>query len=310
MKKVVLVSNLRMLLIFLLLNSDDLDNICFIFDSSFSSDKKLKKNLLLKEKKRFKRIANIFFDYFKLKKLNLSKNVKVYGADHIRGANFFLKRYEFYLIEDGMMNYAKQTYKRTIKNLLFSKPELGRDKNVKKIYLTGLAQIPEEIKDKVEIVDLKKLWKLKTKEEQEEILEVFGFNREILEKIKEKNTILFTQPLSEDGILNEQEKIELYSKIILKYPKEKLIIKTHPREKTNYIEFFKEILILDKSFPAEIFELLDIDFDRTITLFSTAAFGVKAKYIDFYGAEVNLKILEKVGNHDFIMKRNVFLDEK
>lgn len=43
MKKVVLVSNLRMLLIFLLLNSDDLDNICFIFDSSFSSDKKLKK---------------------------------------------------------------------------------------------------------------------------------------------------------------------------------------------------------------------------------------------------------------------------
>lgn len=310
MKKVALVSNLRMLLIFLLLNSDDLDNICFIFDSSFSSDKKLKKNLLLKEKKRFKRIANIFFDYFKLKKLNLSKNVKVYGADHIRGANFFLKRYEFYLIEDGMMNYAKQTYKRTIKNLLFSKPKLGRDKNVKKIYLTGLAQIPEEIKDKVEIVDLKKLWKLKTKEEQEEILEVFGFNREILEKIKEKNTILFTQPLSEDGILNEQEKIELYSKIILKYPKEKLIIKTHPREKTNYIEFFKEILILDKSFPAEIFELLDIDFDRTITLFSTAAFGVKAKYIDFYGAEVNLKILEKVGNHDFIMKRNVFLDEK
>ena len=310
MKKVVLVSNLRMLLIFLLLNSDDLDNICFIFDSSFSSDKKLKKNLLLKEKKRFKLIANIFFDYFKLKKLNLSKNVKVYGADHIRGANFFLKRYEFYLIEDGMMNYAKQTYKRTIKNLLFSKPKLGRDKNVKKIYLTGLAQIPEEIKDKVEIVDLKKLWKLKTKEEQEEILEVFGFNREILEKIKEKNTILFTQPLSEDGILNEQEKIELYSKIILKYPKEKLIIKTHPREKTNYIEFFKEILILDKSFPAEIFELLDIDFDRTITLFSTAAFGVKAKYIDFYGAEVNLKILEKVGNHDFIMKRNVFLDEK
>ena len=310
MKKVVLVSNLRMLLIFLLLNSDDLDNICFIFDSSFSSDKKLKKNLLLKEKKRFKRIANIFFDYFKLKKLNLSKNVKVYGADHIRGANFFLKRYEFYLIEDGMMNYAKQTYKRTIKNLLFSKPKLGRDKNVKKIYLTGLAQIPEEIKDKVEIVDLKKLWKLKTKEEQEEILEVFGFNREILEKIKEKNTILFTQSLSEDGILNEQEKIELYSKIILKYPKEKLIIKTHPREKTNYIEFFKEILILDKSFPAEIFELLDIDFDRTITLFSTAAFGVKAKYIDFYGAEVNLKILEKVGNHDFIMKRNVFLDEK
>lgn len=92
MKKVVLVSNLRMLLIFLLLNSDDLKNIYFIFDSSFSSNKKLKKILLLKEKKIFKRIANLFFDYFKLKKLNLSRNVKVYGADHIRGADFFFKK--------------------------------------------------------------------------------------------------------------------------------------------------------------------------------------------------------------------------
>ncbi|MCI7186979.1 MAG: glycosyltransferase family 52 protein [Fusobacterium mortiferum] len=307
MKKVVLVSNLRMLLIFLLLNSDDLDNICFIFDSSFSSDKKLKKNLLLKEKKRFKRIASIFFDYFKLKKLNLSKNVKVYGADHIRGANFFLKRYEFYLIEDGMMNYAKQTYKRTIKNLLFSKPKLGRDKNVKKIYLTGLAQIPEAIKDKVEIVDLKKLWKLKTKEEQEEILEVFGFDREILEKIKEKNIILFTQPLSEDGILNEQEKIELYSKIILKYPKEKLIIKTHPREKTNYSKVFNEIYILEQNFPAEIFKLLEISFKKGVTLFSTAVLTNNCKEIDFYGTEVHPNLLKKFGSMDHIMKRNKFL---
>ena len=180
-------------------------------------------------------------------------------------------------------------------------------KNVKKIYLTGLAQIPEEIKDKVEIVDLKKLWKLKTKEEQGGILEVFGFNREILEKIKEKNTILFTQPLSEDGILNEQEKIELYSKIILKYPKEKLIIKTHPREKTNYSKVFNEIYILEQNFPAEIFKLLEISFKKGITLFSTAVLANNCEEIDFYGTEVHPKLLKKFGSMDHIMKRNKFL---
>lgn len=307
MKKVVLVSNLRMLLIFLLLNSDNLNNIYFIFDSSFNRNKKLKKILLLKEKKIFKRIANIFFDYFKLKKLNLSKNIKVYGADHIRGANFFLKRYEFYLIEDGMINYSQKQYKRSIKNRLLSYSKFGRDKNVKKIYLTGLASIPKEIENKVEIINLKSLWNLKTKEEQQEILEIFGFNSNQLKELEGRSMILYTQPLSEDGVVTEKEKIELYSKIILKYPKEKLILKMHPREKTNYKDIFKEILVLEQSFPAEIFELLEIKFDKGITIFSTAVLSTKLKEIDFYGTEAHHKLLEKFGSMDHIIKRNKFL---
>ena len=45
MKKVVLISNLRMLLIFLLLNSDNLNNTYFIFDINFTVNKRLKKIL-------------------------------------------------------------------------------------------------------------------------------------------------------------------------------------------------------------------------------------------------------------------------
>lgn len=248
--------------------------------------------------------------YLYLIKKSFRKNVEIYGNDSLVYSRFINKGY--ILLEDGSINYkiikSRKNYLKEImklKNPFYS--PYGYSKKIKKIYLTGLAQIPEEIKNKVEIIDLKKLWKLKTREEQQEILEIFGFNNNLIKELKEKNIILFTQPLSEDGILNEQEKIELYSKIILKYPKEKLIIKTHPREKTNYSKIFNEIYILEQNFPAEIFKLLEISFKKGVTLFSTAVLTNNCKEIDFYGTEVHPKLLKKFGSMDHIMKRNKFL---
>lgn len=307
MKIIALISNLRMLLIFMLLNSNDLESTYFIFNTKFNCDIKLKKLVLPKEENIFQRGVNIFLDYFTLKKKNFSTKIKVYGADHIRGANFFLKRFDFYLIEDGTMNYIPQTYIRSIKNILFSKPKFGVYKNVKKIYLTGLAPIPSKIEKKVEIISLNELWKNKTIREKEKILGIFGFNNKIIKSIKERSIILYTQPLSEDGVISEKEKIELYSKIILKYPKEKLILKTHPREMTQYKKLFKDILILDQNFPSEILELLEIKFEKGVTLFSTAVLNAKVKEIDFYGTEIHPKLLKKFGSMDDIIKRNAFL---
>ncbi|MEG2256476.1 MAG: glycosyltransferase family 52, partial [Cetobacterium sp.] len=123
--------------------------------------------------------------------------------------------------------------------------------------------------------------------------------------------ILFTQPLSEDNIITEEEKIEIYLKIIKKYPKDRLIIKTHPREKTNYKNIFKEYLVLDNPFPFEILNILDVKFNKAITLFSTAALGLgKEVEVDFYGTEVHIKILERFSSCDSIMKRNCFLEEE
>lgn len=312
-EKIVIISSLRMLLIFLLLNKTKLDNIYFVFENVIIKSKNIKKMNVYSEKNILKRFFKYFLYYFKLIRIlpifQKKDKIEIYGADHVTIADFFLKKYNFYLLEDGIVNYSKIAYKRSLKNKIFSVPKYGRYKSVKKIYLTGLAPIPEEIKNKVEIIDLKKLWKLKIEEEQQKILEIFGFNNNLIKELKEKNIILFTQPLSEDGILNEQEKVELYSKIILKYPKEKLIIKTHPREKTNYSKIFNEICILEQNFPAEIFNLLDISFKKGVTLFSTAVLTNNCKEIDFYGTEVHPKLLKKFGSMDYIMKRNKFLEE-
>lgn len=269
----------------------------------------------LRSNSKYLAIILIFIQKLYFRAIFHNKEIEIYGQDHTGIGNILVGMGKFYLIEDGLMSYQD---KNDLKNKYFKLKELiginlslGRHKNVKKIYLTGLASIPEEIKDKAEIINLKELWDRKTLEEQNEILDIFSFDLKIKETIKGRSIILFTQPLSEDNIIMEEEKIKLYSKIIKKYPKERLVIKTHPRERTNYKDIFKEYLVLDNPFPFEILNLLDIKFNKAVTLFSTAALGLgKEVEVDFYGTEVHQKILQKFGSCNNIMERNCFLKEE
>ncbi|WP_281699514.1 glycosyltransferase family 52 [Cetobacterium somerae] len=304
---------------------EDKKNITYIFPSDFNKiilDKmyKKKKKIILSSLGTFK--SGIFKHYLNLVKYKLKKpdkNIKVYGNDHTYISIPYWKN-EFYLIEDGTLNYTffykrkksiKEKIKRIIKLLPSDKKCYGLRENIKKIYLTGVGPIPKEIYHKVEIIDLKELWNKKNLEEQNEILDIFSFDLNIKEKIKGRNIILFTQPLSEDSVITEEEKLKIYLEIIKKYPKERLVIKTHPREKTDYKNIFQECLVLDNPFPFEILKLLDVEFNKAVTLFSTAALGLgKEVEIDFYGTEVHMKILERFGSCDNIMKRNCFLKEE
>ncbi|MGL5596035.1 MAG: glycosyltransferase family 52, partial [Cetobacterium sp.] len=276
--------------------------------------KKVESFCIENEKNLLKKIINYYLYLKKINKFTLTE--KIYGDDNLLLAIPFRKK--IMLLEDGLKNYEKQ-YSKTIltKLKLFFVGEIrsykafGYSESIKKIYLTGLAPIPKEIAHKVELINLKELWNKKTLEEQNEILDIFSFDLDIKEKIKERDIILFTQPLSEDKALTEAEKIDIYFKIIKKYPKDRLVIKTHPREKTDYKDIFKEYLVLDNPFPFEILNLLDVKFNKAITLFSTAALGLgKEVKVDFYGTEVHPKILERFGSCNNIMERNCFLKEE
>lgn len=328
-KKIAVLNTRYSMLIYLLLNREKVSQTYFIFNDDMNL-KKIHK-IVIKEKKSSNVFKSFIYQiYFLLKIKNICSKNKlhnkiVYGQDHIQGAQYFRKFYKFYLLEDGVANYEdnlkkeknkvnniqKNFLRKLVRKILLKDFDYGLSPNIQKIYLTGLASVPEEIAPKVEIINLKELWNKKTLEEQNEILDIFSFDLNIKEKIKGRDIILFTQPLSEDNIITEEEKLKIYSEIIKKYQKERLVIKTHPREKTNYKEIFKEYLILDNPFPFEILNLLDIKFNKAITLFSTAALALGAEVeVDFYGTEVHPKILEKVGSCNKIMKRNCFLKEE
>ena len=319
MQKLVIDNTLYSILIYMLLNNEWRDSIFVLnnkLDNKFLNNfqKKVKKLYIFKQYKIKKYYFKYILEYFKLYFFLLKQNnIKIYGNDDLE--YFFSFGNDIFLIEDGLLNYKKkkQSIIEVLKKIIKLKnpfyKSLGYSNSVKKIYLTGLAPIPKEIKDKVEIINLKNLWSKKSEEEKKEILDIFGFNERTISKIKNKKNILLTQPLSEDGFISEKEKIELYKKVIINYLEKDLVIKTHPREKTDYKKYFPEIEILNQSFPAELFDLLDIKFETAITIFSTAALNFsKNSKVDFYGTKVHPNLLKQWGDSEKIMKANKFLN--
>lgn len=308
-------TNYSLLIYLILTNSELRKRSIFILENNVNDIPY--KSIKIKVKKGRNYFKEILVNILvKLLIIIFKKKISVFGQDHTLVGNKLLATDNFYLIEDGLMNYtitiSEEKISRKIFNYLMGRRKInGLDKGVKKIYLTGIAPIPKEIETKVKIINLKKLWNKKTKEEKNEILSIFKFNKNIIRKINDKKYILFTQPLYEDGAISEEEKIELYKKIIFNYSKKDLIIKTHPRERTDYKKYFPEIDILNNNFPSEIFDLLNIKFEKVITIFSTAALNFSKEIkIDFYGTKVHPNLLKKWGDSEKIMKANKFFDRE
>lgn len=309
-----------------LLLENDLDRNFYFFSSKFSKSiaKNIKNKIVIKEKRSLRIIdyilGAIFFRIIKLIFFKKIKNKDFYICDKGKYAQYFFNNYEakFILVEDGTMNYNIQDLEKAIAKskikLNFSKklrknfvygvkkiyPSLGISEKIQKIILTGILPIPEIIKSKVELINLENKWKKLSKEKQEKILEIFNINlHEIKNLENSKNKILLlTQPLSEDEIIDEKEKINMYKEILKEREIKEIFIKEHPREETNYIFEFKDIKvnIISKEFPIEVLLLLDIKFDKVITIFSTAALNFKEKSkIEFIGTKKYPKLKEKFG---------------
>lgn len=275
-----------------------------------------------------KKINNFIEEYIYINKLKYSKKVKKYKNYEIYGYDFSIfgkifSRYDLNLIEDGIGYYEKilpkykisklKKIKQMTKNFIYTCDfkDFGFNKRVKNIYLTSYFQsynLPEKIERKKILLNLKKMWNKKSKVEKDYIINIFGITREEIEILNKGTIILFTQPLSEDKCISEKEKINIYREILKKYKEKEVVIKPHPREKTNYKDHFPKYCILEENVPIELLILNGLEIKKAVTLFSTAVFGLeKDTEIDFYGTEVHPNILKRFGSMDHIMKRNKFL---
>lgn len=215
-----------------------------------------------------------------------NRNLPVFLGGNLEFTNSFLRfsKNPIYM-EDGTLSYEVgilpnrviRKRKRFLRRLLWGNlyPELGLADNVRKIYLTGILPIPEIIADKVEVINLKQLWSQKTKEQQEEICRIFlpsDFNRNLIRKY---DVLLLTQPFSEysNGRFSEEEKIDVYRKLISGYDESKLVIKIQPFETTDYSKYFPKAYILDVCCPVELLFLMGLSAKTVISVNSTAIFG-------------------------------------
>lgn len=243
-----------------------------------------------KKKKVISNVSKRFYATLKVRCLIYLKtkncHVKAYGQGHL---DYSFPIYEFedsYLLEDGFVNYCydlkeptfnEDTLKIRLLNFLGyyvlddSNACLGPHKKIKKVYLTQ-NNVPEIIKNKTEVIDIQKLWEIKTESEKNKILEIYDI-KEIVDNIKDNHlTLLLTQCISEGNLVPLDEEINIYRHLIEKQETNNIIIKTHPRERKNYATFFPEITIMDKPFPLELLKCIGLKIDKIITVASTAAF--------------------------------------
>lgn len=170
----------------------------------------------------------------------------------------------------------------------------GYDQSISKVLLTDSSKDVPGLHGKIEFCTVEVLWKELSSEKQKRLIEIFQAVK-LRDTINDYSSVklLITQPLSEDGLMTEKEKIDLYSSVLI----DKdifFIIKPHPREKTEYHKLFPSAFIIDNDIPLEIIALIAGNISEVYTCFSTAAkiFEKKAEihYISLFKYP---KIIEK-----------------
>lgn len=264
------------------------DHIVYVRNSNSSCKNKIEKILnVLKEEKKYRKY---------LKKM-IKESPVIIGHDHILAISYpFWGKFNT-IIEDGYINYLGYTkilalmkkkgsqYYKILRFLYKLKTGndyklYGYDLSISKVLLTDSSKEVPELNEKKMFCSVDALWNVLSSENKKRIIEIFQIPKLTKEIYKNNNVILLiTQPLSEDGLMTEKEKIDLYSSVLIE-KKAFFIIKPHPREKTNYHKLFPSTFVIDNDIPLEAIALIGgKNISEIYTCFSTAAniFKNKAK---------------------------------
>lgn len=175
-------------------------------------------------------------------------------------------------IEEGSVQSAmpdEKPYVLWLKHLYGNQKEFWKDSRVKGIYVQN-----KELFSDYPIPELKQ-FELNTdfsEEEKQKLIDLFVDcqDRIEIESLgKEADGIIYTQPISEDGYVKEEEKVRIYKDLVKYYSRYgKVFVKIHPRDTTQY-DFPKE-MILRGNYPSELLNILGIKFKFAIGLCTSA----------------------------------------
>ncbi|WP_249559125.1 glycosyltransferase family 52 [Shewanella sp. 8A] len=278
-KYVLFTDTVYTLLLYALFYFDQIDDTLFIFSDGVPEKirSNFKSHIYVSSGKgsRFSFFIRIF-SILKLFKLDL-KNMKQFGQDHIFYSFFYMNN-DFTLLEDGRANYELTSninrYAK-LKRYFLHGEEFGANEKVKRIILTSQVDWPDELVDKIFFKDIHFEWNKKAPNEKKIIIDLFCLNFNIENKIQ----VLLTGYYSEFGLMTEIEKINMYKAILCCYPdSEKIYIKPHPKEDTDYSIYFNN-RIIPPAVPFQLVELACDGVDTLITISSSVGLNTKANVI-------------------------------
>lgn len=310
--RVCIVGTLYTLFLYLLISTqEEVENTFFYFSDGISSHIRKKfthyyfPSKPISKYKSFECIYLLLFKFYAPLKWRFLKKAVIFGHDHLRMSPAIIRKNSITLIEDGLGNYNLHPYPHKIslfnklQNGGFSTGRFGYNQNTKKILLTNLAKLSYE-DSRIEFIKPQDLWRESDKDKKKRLLEAFDFAIEDLNILSSKEIILLTQPWDSEYI-SENEKINIYRKVLENYPHEKVVIKTHPREITDYQKYFPDILIFDKKIPLELLTFMGAKFKTAVSISSTAALSFNYDLqIDWIDTKISDTLFQKLGPSPFI----------
>lgn len=203
------------------------------------------------------------------------KKLPLYGVDHTYMSDVLIGGGRIILIEDGLALYNPPVIKRSYITILLKKcfvlvtEPFGRNNHCDTIIYTAMRDL--NINKELIKVDLKKEWE-KDSQRKLFIKNLFDIVEEDLMRFRNKDVIIITQPLADYGIMSEEKAIDMYKSCIKGHEEDRVIIKTHPHDNTDYKHYFPNIDVFFKPLPLEILSLFGIKFKEAYTYNSTAIF--------------------------------------
>lgn len=210
------------------------------------------------------------------------KSIRVYGQDHAPIASLF-RSCNFTVIEDGMANYEdKNSIEKKYKMVCGLLPDehlpylpFGWEDSISRVYLTGRAPLPEGIKKKCKIFDMRMLWNEKTEEEKKQLCYIFGFNMDYVRTVvrQGRDIFLLTQNLA-PTFCTEMQQLSIYRKLLLDHDLNRVVIKPHPADRIAYEQHFPECVVMRGRFPFEFMYFMEIPIQKIIGINSTSLYGL------------------------------------
>lgn len=266
------------------------------------------KVITLNQNRYLKALLFHFRCYVSIKRLvkeyiNQSYEINVFVDQSVISQTFIKSGEILNLYEHGNGNYLVEGYPnyKFIKKALGVTPGYGRDKSIEKIFLQNPEKSPKDIINKVVKLDVNENYSFISKADRNSLFTIFKIDDLKLSS----NVLLLTQPLSEDNIISENEKISIYQQYIEKY--NSVVIKPHPRDLTNYTDKLNgNFKIISKSFPIEILNYTDVKFDTLCTVCSGSVYNFAYPVnVDIYGTEHSKKMIKVLG-----VIRKKYVDKK
>ena len=234
-----------------------------------------------------------FYDYF-------DGDVCIYGQDHIDISSVLwrekLRNIPFILLEDGTANYCKKDILLTFPSYMNpGEYSMGHNSRVDEIYLTGIWRIPNDVKSKVKIIDMKGLWEKKSAEEKQFFLDLYFIDQSTIDELSKKSICYLGGPFSNFGLMPLEKELAAYRKIIANYNPGDLYIKAHPTGfNIDYVNEFPGITIFMNPVPFEvIYFLTEHNLKAIASIASTAAMiaddCTEQHYYDIEGNRIEIK---------------------